>query len=93
MSIPWNLQKTETELIGVPKRSNRTLSIESDVPEDDVLPHFENLRNRAKASVGQIHSVRAPVNWLCPNIPPPSQQGEGSCFVVNFRGTNIIITK
>lgn len=92
MPLPWNLQKKEDQLIGSFGGQTRAVSIEFDVPEDDVLPHFKNLRNRAKASVGQIHSVRAPVNWLSPYIPPPSQQGEGSCFVVNFRGTNIIIT-
>jgi len=92
MPIPWNLQKTENELIGVPRPSMRKTSLEFDVPSDDVMPHFKNLRNRAKASVGQIHSLRAPVNWLSPSIPPPSAQGEGSCFVVNFRGTNVLIT-
>lgn len=92
MRIPWNLQKSENELIGAFRESRRTPSIELDVPVDDVLPHFKNLHNRAKASVGQIHSLRAPVNWLSPNIPPPSAQGEGSCFVVEFRGTNVLIT-
>tara|TARA_B100001094_G_scaffold121516_1_gene117215 strand:- start:2183 stop:4054 length:1872 start_codon:yes stop_codon:yes gene_type:complete len=92
MPIPWNLQRTEDELIGAFRESTRTPSLQLDVPHDDVMPHFKNLRNRAKASVGQIHSLRSPVNWLSPNIPPPSAQGEGSCFVVDFRGTNVLIT-
>lgn len=92
MPIPWNLQKSENELIGNPRPSTRAHSLEFDVPSDDTMPHFKNLHNRAKASIGQIHSLRAPINWLTPNIPPPSVQGEGSCFVVSFRGTNVLIT-
>ena len=92
MPIPWNLQKSENELIGDHRPSTRAPSLEFDVPSDDTMPHFKNLHNRAKASIGQIHSLRAPINWLTPNIPPASVRGEGSCFVVSFRGTNVLIT-
>lgn len=92
MSIPWNLQRTESEVIGIDARTSTQRSLEYDVPTDDVLPHFKNLHDKARASVGQIHSVRAPINWLNPGMSPPSVQGEGSCFVINFRDTKVLIT-